>query len=197
MIMEAATQDIAFTTPSDREAVLTRVFDAPRDLVFRTVLDPDLIADWWGPKRFSVRVDRMDVRQGGAWRFVLRDSVSRVFTFHGEFREVAAPERVSYTLEFEAFPGHAVVETAQFDDVGGDRTRVTFTSLFASQADRDVALRWGVRDGALEAVDRFADLLKRCAARPSAGGGQGLCGVEPGGTIASVEAGTGGDARPD
>jgi uncharacterized protein YndB with AHSA1/START domain len=195
--MEATTQDITFTTPSDREAVLTCVFDAPRDLVFRTVLDPDLIADWWGPKRFSVRVDHMDVRPGGAWRFVLRDSVSRVFTFHGEFREVTAPERVSYTFEFEALPGHAVVETAQFDDLGGERTRVTLTSLFGSQADRDVALRWGVRDGALEAVDRFADLLKRCAARPSAGEGPGVCGAETGGTAGPEEAGTRGDARPD
>jgi uncharacterized protein YndB with AHSA1/START domain len=165
--MEATTQESAFTTTSEREAVLTRVFSAPRDLVFKTVLDPNLIPEWWGPKRFSVRVDQMDVRDGGSWRFVLRDSLSRVFTFHGVFREITPPERVSYTFEFEGLPGHAVLETAEFEQVGPDQTRVRFTSLFESQEDLDAALRWGVRDGALETVDRFARLLTRCAARPS------------------------------
>jgi len=89
--MEATTQDITFTTPSDREAVLTCVFDAPRDLVFRTVLDPDLIADWWGPKRFSVRVEPHGCEAGR--RVALRPADSREPGLYlpREFREVTAP----------------------------------------------------------------------------------------------------------
>jgi uncharacterized protein YndB with AHSA1/START domain len=169
--MEATTQESSFAARSDREAVLTRVFDAPRDLVFKTVLDPALIPEWWGPRRFSLRVDQMDVRPGGGWRFVLRDAASRVFAFQGIFREIVPPERVSYTFEFENLPGHSVEETVEFEDLGDLRTRVKFTSVFGSPDDRDAALSWGVKEGALETVDRFARLLTRCAARPAGAGG--------------------------
>jgi uncharacterized protein YndB with AHSA1/START domain len=181
--MQATTQEMSFTTPSEREAVLVRVFDAPRDVVFRTVLDPNLIPEWWGPKRLSVRVDQMEVKPGGAWRFVLRDSASRVFAFNGVFREIRPPERLSYTFQFEALPGHGVSETVELEDLGGERTRVTFTSVFDSQVDRDQAMRWGMRDGALETADRFAKLLTRCAARPP-------------GKATPAATGTDGDSRP-
>jgi uncharacterized protein YndB with AHSA1/START domain len=188
--MEATRQASEFTTPSEREAVLTRVFDASREQVFKTVLDPDLIHEWWGPHRFSVRVDQMDVRPGGEWRFVLRDAVSRVFTFHGVFKEIVPPDRVSYTFEFEGLSGHAVLETAEFDDLGGGKTRVRFVSLFESQGDRDAAMRWGVREGALETIDRFAKVLTRCAARPGGHGETPSRGERMRGE------GTDGDSRP-
>jgi uncharacterized protein YndB with AHSA1/START domain len=182
--MQATTQETSLTTPSEREAVLVRVFAAPREVVFKTVLDPDLIPDWWGPKRLSVRVDQMEVKPGGAWRFVLRDSASRVFSFHGAFREIRPPERVTYTFECEGLPGHEVLETIEFEDLGGERTRVAFTSLFDSQVDRDQAMRWGIRDGGLETAARLARLLTRCAARPSR--------KRP----AAAAPGTDGDSRP-
>jgi uncharacterized protein YndB with AHSA1/START domain len=182
--MEATKQASAFTTPSEREAILTRVFDAPREQVFKTVLDPGLIPDWWGPRRLSVRVDQMDVRPGGEWRFVLRDTASRVFTFHGVFEEIVPPERVSYSFEFEGLPAHSIVETAELEDTGDGRTKVRFISLFESQSDRDMAIRWGVRDGALEAADRFAEVLARCSARPGSHGQTGSTG------------GVNGDSRP-
>ena len=163
---DAAKEESLFTMPSDREAVLSRVFDAPREQVFRTVLDPALIPEWWGPRRFSVRVDEMDARPGGAWRFVLRDSASRVFAFHGVFQEIVPTQRVSYTFEFENLPGRKVVVTTEFEDLGG-RTGVRFISLFESQGDRDAAVHWGLKDGALETADRFAEVLNRCAARPA------------------------------
>lgn len=164
--MQTTTEQSTFTTPSDREAVLSRTFEAPRQLVIKTILDPELIPDWWGPKRMSARVDRWEVRPGGQWRLVLRDSVSRVFAFHGTFQEIVPPDRVIYTFEFEGYPGHTVLETAEFEDLGGEKTRVTFTSLFESPEDRDAALKWGVRDGALQTADRLDRLLKRCSAPP-------------------------------
>jgi hypothetical protein len=69
-------------------------------------------------------------------------------------------------MEFEGLAGHPVVETAELEDLGNGTTRVRFISEFESQADRDTAMRWGVRDGALETADRFAEVLARCAARP-------------------------------
>jgi uncharacterized protein YndB with AHSA1/START domain len=109
----------------------------------------------------------MDATAGGRWRFVLRDPMGRVFAFQGAFEEVAPPERVRYTMEIEALPGHSIVETVEFEDLGEGNTRVTFTSMFQSQDDRDAAVRWGVRDGALETADRFAQVLERCSAGPA------------------------------
>jgi len=184
--MESTREESQFTTPSDREAVLTRVLDAPREQVFRTLLDSGLIHEWWGPRRLSVRVDRMEVRVGREWRFVLRDAAGKVFAFRGVFQEISPPERVAYSLEYEDLPGHSVLVTAELDDLGG-KTRVRFAGLFGAQGDRDAALAQGVGDGALEAADRFAEVLNRCAARPPA---------QRDAAKAADEAGAGRDPRP-
>ncbi|MDX6660494.1 MAG: hypothetical protein QOJ55_1316, partial [Solirubrobacteraceae bacterium] len=117
------------TTPAEREIVSERVFDAPRDRVFAAYTDPELIPRWWGPRGTTTIVDQMDVRPGGAWRFVGRDSDGSETAFRGTYREVTPPERIVQTFEWEGMPGHVAVETATFEDLGG-RTRVTAHSLF-------------------------------------------------------------------
>ncbi len=152
----------ALTLPSDREIVMERVFNAPRDLVFRAYIDPDLIPKWWGPRKYTTAVDKMDVRVGGAWRFVQRDADGNVYAFNGEYREIAPPGRLAYTFEFEGMPGHVLLETVTFEEQGG-QTKVTVTSFFASAEDRDGMLQSGMEQGARESQDRLVELLESLA----------------------------------
>ena len=146
------------TTPSDREIVMSRIFDAPRELVFKAHVDPEIIPQWWGQRRSTTIVDKLDARPGGAWRFVERDSEGNEYGFHGEFREVVPPERITWTFEFEGMPGHVVTDTITFEDQGGT-TLVKTTSLFASLEDRDGMLNSGMESGANESWDRLAEYL--------------------------------------
>ena len=147
------------TTPSDREISITRVFDAPRKHVFQAHTDPQHVPQWWGQRHSTTIVDVMDVRPGGAWRFVQRDPEGTEYGFRGEYREVVPPERLVYTFEFEGMPGHILVETITFDEHDG-KTTVSVTSVFDSVEDRDGMLESGMESGAIESWDRLAELLE-------------------------------------
>jgi uncharacterized protein YndB with AHSA1/START domain len=147
------------TLPSDRELEMTRTLDAPRELVFKTMLDPDLIPRWWGPRRYSTIVDKMDVRVGGKWRYANRAADGTEFWFNGEYREIVPPERVVQTFEFEPMAGHISVDTLTLEDIGEGRTRVRVRSVFASKEDRDAVLSSGMESGANETYDRLAEIL--------------------------------------
>jgi uncharacterized protein YndB with AHSA1/START domain len=152
------------TTPTDREIHVERVFDAPRDHVFAVYSDPELIPEWWGPRDGTTIVDEMDVRPGGAWRFVIRSADGSETAFRGTYREVSPPERVVQTFEWEGMPGHVSVETATFEDLG-DRTKVTTTSLFHTTGERDGMLASGMERGMNETYARLDELLDRLASR--------------------------------
>jgi len=145
--------------PARQDVVLTREFDAPRELVFRTYTDPAAIPHWWGPRRLTTIVDRMDVRPGGGWRFVQRDAAGDEFAFHGAYHEVTPPERLVQTFEFEGMPGHVVLETITFEDLGG-RTRLTTRSVFQTVEDRDEMVASDMEQGAVESMDRLEELLR-------------------------------------
>ena len=147
------------STPSDNEIVLTRRFDAPRELVFKAMTDPDAIPKWWGPRRYQTIVDRMEVRPGGAWRFINRDQDGTEFAFHGEYREIVPPERLVYTFEFEGAPGHVSLETIVLEE----REGVTYsidTVLFDTREARDAMIASGMETGASESMDRLAELVE-------------------------------------
>lgn len=144
--------------PGRQEMIITRIFDAPRDLVFKVYTDPDLIPRWWGPRGFTTTVDAMDVRPGGTWRVVQRDAEGNEYAFHGVYHDVTPPDRVVYTSEYEGMPGHVMLETATLEDLGG-RTKVMDRVVFQSAEDRDGMLLSGMREGAVESMDRFAELL--------------------------------------
>jgi uncharacterized protein YndB with AHSA1/START domain len=157
------------TLPSDREILITREFAGPRDVVFKAMTDPKLIPQWWGPRGHTTIVDKMDVRPGGAWRFITREPDGRESAFRGEYREVAAPERIVQTFEWEPMAGHISVETATFTERDG-KTLLTARTLFASKEDRDGMIQSGMEKGLAETHDRFSELLVelRDAARTSA-----------------------------
>ena len=144
---------------SDREIVTTHVFDAPRELVWRTWTDPKLIPRWWGPKKYTTTVEKMDVRPGGTWRFLQRDDEGNEYGFHGEYREVVPPERIVDTFEFEGMPGHILVESAVFEEVG-QKTKVTQKALFATVEDLKGMVASGMEEGARETIERFAELVQ-------------------------------------
>ena len=146
--------------PGRQEIVLRRVLDAPRELVFKTMTDPSLIPNWWGPKGLTTVVEKMDVRPGGAWRFVQRDPDGNEFAFNGVYYEVLPPERLVYTFEFEGVPGHVLLETVTFEELDG-KTRLTDRSVFQTVEDRDAMVQSGMESGAKEAMDRLAELLAR------------------------------------
>jgi uncharacterized protein YndB with AHSA1/START domain len=148
------------TTPSDREIVTERVFDAPRERVYAAYTDPKLIPEWWGPRDLTTIVDKMDVRPGGDWRFVHRDSSGEQPGFRGTYREVVPPERIVQTFEWEGMPGHVIVETVTFEDLGG-RTKVTGVSLFHTTEERDGMLASDMEKGLNESHDRLAALLAK------------------------------------
>src|SRR5947199_10184675 len=100
----------------------------------------------------------MDVRPGGRWRFVQRDAEGNEYGFHGEYREVVPPRRLVGTFEYEGMPGHVLVETATFEEVGG-RTKLTQSSVFQSVEDLEAMLASGREEGAAETMERFTDLV--------------------------------------
>lgn len=151
--------EYSLTLPSDREIVMTRVFNAPRALVFKAFTDPEAIAQWWGQNNATTIVDKMDVRPGGVWRYVQRDADGNEWGFRGEYLEIVPPERLVNTFEFEGLPGHVVTDTAVFEEFDG-KTRLTVTSTFDSQEDRDGMIASGMEDGALESYARLDAYLQ-------------------------------------
>jgi uncharacterized protein YndB with AHSA1/START domain len=148
--------------PNRQEIIMSRVFAAPRDLVFQVATDPEHGAQWWGPSEYATTVEQGDVRPGGQWRYVQKDKEGNEFGFHGVYHDVVVPERVVDTFEFEGMPGHVMLETTTYEPVDGG-TRVTTTSVFQSQADRDGMVASGMESGARESWDRLAELLDKAS----------------------------------
>ena len=157
-----ASKELKVTTPSDREIVMTRVFDAPRDLVFEAHTSCEHMARWWGPRNFETVSCEIDFRPGGAWRLVHRGPDGEVPGFRGEYRDIVRPERIVWTFEWEGMPGHVSVDTLTLQEQDG-KTTLTATSVFDSVEDRDGMLGSGMETGAAETYDRldeYLDVLK-------------------------------------
>jgi uncharacterized protein YndB with AHSA1/START domain len=148
------------TLPSDLELKLTRVFKAPRALVYQAHVDPALIAQWWGRREYTTIVDQLDARPGGAWRFIQRRADGSEEAFRGEFRELVPPERFTWTFEWEGLPGHIGLEQYAFSERAG-QTTLTITGRFDTRAERDGLLASGMQAGANEQADKLDALLAR------------------------------------
>jgi uncharacterized protein YndB with AHSA1/START domain len=143
------------TTPGDREIRTERIFNAPRERVWRAMTDPALVAQWWGRGNKLV-VERLEVERGGHWRFV-EHSDHGAHGFEGRFREVVPLERMSQTFEWDGMPGYPAVQTLTLEDLGDGRTRVVGTTMFFTPEERDGMLHSGMEGGMNEsyaALDR-------------------------------------------
>jgi uncharacterized protein YndB with AHSA1/START domain len=145
--------------PGRQDIVFKRVFDAPRDIVFRALTDPALVPQYWGPAKYAVTVDEMEARAGGRWRYVTRADDGGEHSFHGVYHEVT-PERIVQTNEYEGAPGHVALETALLEERDG-KTYYTGISLAESIEARDMVVASGMEGGARELYNRLDDVIQR------------------------------------
>ena len=144
----------------EREIMGTRVFDAPRDLVWAMWTDPKHIAQWWGPRGFRNTIHEMDVRPGGHWRFIMHGPDGQDYQNHNVYVEIKKPERIV----FDHVSGPVFRATATFEDLGGNKTRVTMHSIFETAALRNkVADEYGAVEGMHQTLARLDEHLKRAA----------------------------------
>jgi uncharacterized protein YndB with AHSA1/START domain len=144
-----------------RSYTMSRVFNAPRERVWKVVTDPKLIPRWWGPRDHTTIVDKMQVRVGGVWRYIQKDPDGNEFAFHGKYKEVLAPERLTYTFEFELMPGHIATETETFEEQPDGRTMIISMTVFDTLEDLEGMLQAGMEGGAVESWDQLEELLAK------------------------------------
>jgi uncharacterized protein YndB with AHSA1/START domain len=151
---------LTVTTPTDRQIVLTRVFDAPRRLVFDAFTRPELLRRWFGARGWNLVVCEIDLRVDGGWRFVSRGPDGARMGQGGVYREIVPPDRLAYTEVFDdqSYPGESLIDH-DFVEQGG-RTTLTSTLLYATREGRDTVLRYPMARGVGESYERLAELLR-------------------------------------
>lgn len=144
----------------EQKVVMERIFDAPPELVWKTITDPDLIPKWWGPEEYLTVVELMDLKVGGRWRFINRDTEGNEFAFSGVYTEIDPPNRLVQTFNFEPIgPGHETTETLTLEPTADGRTRMTMSSAYKTLEDLDGQVESGMEGGARETWERLARLL--------------------------------------
>lgn len=152
-----------WTYDSDLQVTVERIFDAPRELVFRVYTEPQFIPKWWGPGYLKTAVDHADVRPGGSYRYIQTDPDGNRYVFFGDYLTVIPPERLVSTFQWDGAPGHTITDDATFENLTG-RTRLRIVSRFSSIEARDAMLQGGdMEEGANETYDRLAQLLAELA----------------------------------
>lgn len=136
-----------------------REFDAPAELVHRAFLEPDLIVQWLGPRKYEMVLDKFDPRPGGEYRYIHRNAEA-AWAFRGVFHSLDIDNMVQ-TFEFEGYPGHVSLDQVAIEDIGGGRSRVRGHSVFQSVADRDGMVENGMGEGVEEGYDRLDELLAK------------------------------------
>jgi len=161
--MAAKTNALKVTTPSDTEILLTREFDAPRDLVWKTITNPELLPQWWGPRGTTLVVREFDFRVGGGWSYLSKGADGE-HPFKGEYREIVAPEKIVQTFIYDVPPFNEMVavENMTLTERDGKTTLQTLVQHGSKEA-RDGHLQSGMEGGAGETMDRLEELLAKTA----------------------------------
>src|SRR3990170_2344467 len=151
---------LKLSTPTDREIVMTRVFDAPRTLVWDALTKPDLVTRWLlGPPGWSMPVCEIDLKVGGAFRYVWRHTDGTEMGMGGVYREIVPPERIVHTELFDQdWTGGETMVTTLLAQQGG-RTTLTMTILYGSREARDAVLKTPMEQGVAHSYHRLAELL--------------------------------------
>ncbi len=151
------TGTLKVSLPTEREVVMTRVFDAPRRLVFDALTKPELLKRWFGPRGWSLVVCEADLKVGGAWRWVLRGPDGRDMGMRGVYQEITPPEWLVSTESFDDYPGESLNTLILSEEDG--KTTFTITGRYASQEIRDAVIKSGMEHGAAECYDKLAEML--------------------------------------
>jgi len=163
--MEAVTSSgtAVLTLPTDEQILITREFDAPKHLVYKAFTTPELVKRWWHAKRGKVTVCEIDLRVGGKWRYVMVADDEFEVGFHGEYREIAANERIVSTEIYEGLPegiseeDAATVNTASFTERDG-RTALTLLIQAQNKLSRDAIIDSGMELGLQDALDLLEEV---------------------------------------
>jgi len=153
------TGTLKVTLPTEREIVMTRVFDAPRRLVFDALTMPELFKRWFGPRGWSLVVCEIDLKVGGAWRSVLRGPGGKEMGMRGVYQEIVPPERLVSSESFDDYPGESLNTLVLSEEDG--KTTFTITVQYASREIRDAVIKSGMEPGAAECYDKLAERLAR------------------------------------
>lgn len=151
--------------PGQPEVTIIREFDAPREAVFQAHIDPQAIPQWWGLRTSTTTVPVMDVRPGGDWRWELTEADGSKVAFFGKYVEIVAPERIVQSVSMEGMPGEPAQDTYLFEALGGNKTRLSIISRYASAEVRDYVISTGMEWGANETFDRLEELLATAQAK--------------------------------
>ncbi|MFT3704284.1 MAG: SRPBCC family protein [Agriterribacter sp.] len=144
-----------------QEIIITREFDAPRELVFQAYTDPEILVQWLGPREMTLRFETFASKAGDSYRYINSLPNGMEFAFHGVCHDLTAPERIIQTFEFEGLPekGHVALETTKFESLPGERTKITTQTVFQSVADRDGMVQSGMERGVLDSHNRLDEWL--------------------------------------
>ena len=159
-----ARNDTRITAESGKQEILiVREFAAPRELVFKAFTDPKLYVQWLGPHELTTTLETFEPGNGGSWRYIQKDADGNEYAFHGVNHEILSPERIIGTFEFEGLPekGHVILETARFEELSGNRTKLTSQSVFQSVVDRDGMLQSDMEEGVNDSYNRLDELLEK------------------------------------
>lgn len=148
--------------PGKQELFITREFDAPRALVYKAHIDPELYVQWLGPRGYEMILETFEPHSGGRYRYIHKDKDGNEFGFHGVFHEMSE-DLLIQTFEFEGLPepGHVVLDTMRLEELPGNRTRATIQSVYQSVADRDGMVQSGMERGVNEGYERLDELLAK------------------------------------
>ena len=148
--------------PGKQELFITREFDAPRELVYKAHIDPDLYVQWLGPRGYEMVLETFEPHSGGRYRYIHKDKDGSEYGFHGVFHEMSE-ELMIQTFEFEGLPerGHVILDTMRLEELPGNRTRATIQSVYQSVSDRDGMVESGMERGVNEGYERLDELLAK------------------------------------
>jgi uncharacterized protein YndB with AHSA1/START domain len=152
MTAETSSGTATVTLPTDEQILITREFNAPRDLVYRAWTEPDLVRQWWTAKRGEATQIEIDLRVGGRWRYVMTAEGGFEVAFHGEYREIVPNERIVSTEVYEGFPEGEALNTITFIEEDG-RTTLEILVQHTSREHRDAHIESGMEDGMQDAMD--------------------------------------------
>jgi uncharacterized protein YndB with AHSA1/START domain len=147
--------------PHEQILIIERDFDAPRQKVFKAMTTKKLVEKWWVGPGYDVRVETLDARSGGAWKFIQTDQSGQEFSFHGVYHLVS-PELIIQTTEFDGLPepGHVGMDKLELKDLGNGKTKLISTGSFSSVSDRDALIQSGMEAGMQSTFDKLDEILQ-------------------------------------
>jgi uncharacterized protein YndB with AHSA1/START domain len=154
---------------ADLEIVITREFNAPRELIWEAMTNPKHVVNWWGPRGFTTTIETMDFRVGGEWKHIMQGPDGAKYPNHSVFKEIVKPERIVYQHggKCEGGPNVSFESTWTFEALAADKTKVTIRMVFPSAADRDFVVKeFGAIEGGKQTLEKLGEFLAKSAVEP-------------------------------